>query len=81
MYVCIMSGHSFIYVVYIALYRYFPLLISIRRMVSERRGRGRGRGHLTPPLRVYQTQCFLPWGWGRTTMTPSWMTERWTCGP
>ena len=39
-------------------------LIPTKRMVSERRGRGRGRGHLTPPLMVHQTQSLLPRGWG-----------------
>ena len=31
-------------------------------MVSKRKGRGMGRGHLIPALQVNQTQCLLPRG-------------------
>ena len=71
-----MSWHSFMYCVCIALYDYSSVLIPTRRMVAKRRGRSRGRGHLIPPLKVHQTQCLLPRGWGRTMMTPSWRKER-----
>ena len=39
-------------------------------MVSKRRGRGRGRGHLTPPLKFNQTQCLLPQGLGKDDDDP-----------
>ena len=54
-YVCVCYVRTFFHVLYIALYKCFSLLIPTRRMVSERRG----RGHLTPPLKVHQTQCLF----------------------
>ena len=54
----------------------FLLLIPIQENGAKEEGGGgggggQGRGHLTSLLKVKQTQSLLPWGWGRTMMTPS----------